>query len=212
MTDQALTTRRERRRRRSRRRLSRQVRALLASGLVLGVGASVTLAAWNDSEYAGGTVSAGHFTLEGSPDGANYSTTTAEAPHQLSFSTTSNLTPGARTYALFSVRTASGSVGGTVQLQGDDGNTGTLSSAMTYGVRTVAGTTCNASTFEGGSQVIPRGTSLTGDAGSSQSVAGNQGAVVHYCLELTLSSEAPNSVQGATATPLWHAVGTSSSE
>ncbi|GAB3190508.1 SipW-dependent-type signal peptide-containing protein [Nesterenkonia suensis] len=212
MTDRALTTRRERRRRRSRHVLSRRLRALMAGGLVLGVGASVTLAAWNDSEHAGGAVSAGHFTLEGSTDGTAFSSTTSEAPHQLSFTTTSDLIPGARTYALFSVRTTSGSIGGTVQLQGDDGNTGTLSSALTYGVRAVTGPTCTASAFGEGSPVVPRGTPLTGDADAEQPVAADQGSVVHYCLELTMSSEAPNSVQGTTATPQWHAVGASSSE
>lgn len=30
----------------------RKVRAILAGGLVLGVGAAVVLAAWNDSEFA----------------------------------------------------------------------------------------------------------------------------------------------------------------
>ena len=41
------------------------VRAILAGGLVLGVGAAVTLAAWNDSEFATGTFGAGSFNLEG---------------------------------------------------------------------------------------------------------------------------------------------------
>lgn len=199
------------RRRRSPGVLSRRVRAVLASGLVLGVGATVTLAAWNDSEFAGGTVSAGHFTLEGSVDGTSFSTTEAADPHQLSFSVTSALTPGQRTYALFSVRTTAGSTAGDIQLQGDDGNTGALANAMTYGVRTVAGATCSAATFDAGTVVVPRGTVLTGDATESQPVAADQGSVVHYCLELTLSSSAPNSVQGTSATPLWRAVGTSSS-
>ncbi|GAA3070693.1 MULTISPECIES: SipW-dependent-type signal peptide-containing protein [Actinomycetes] len=191
--------------------LSRRIRALAASGLVLGVGASVTLASWNDSEFAGGTVSAGHFTLEGSTDGSTFRTTDAEDPHQLSFTVASGLTPGQRTYALFSVRTAAGSAGGTVQLQGDDGNTGTLANAMTYGVRTISGTTCNAASFDAGTVVVSRGTALTGDAADSQTVAADQGSEVHYCLELTLSSTAPNQVQGTSTTPLWRAVGTSSS-
>lgn len=211
MTEEPLTTGRRRRHRRSR-RLSVKVRALLASGLVLGVGASVTLAAWNDSEHASGTVSAGHFTLEGSADGASFSTTTADSPHQLSFSVDSQLVPGGRTYALFSVRAASSSIGGTVHLQGDDANTGTLADALTYGVVTVTEPSCTAEAFSLGTQVVPRGTALTGGAESSQDVAPDQGSTVHYCLELTLSAEAPNAVQGGSTTPRWHAVGTSVSE
>jgi len=50
----------------------RKVRAVLAGGLVLGVGAAVTLAAWNDSEFATGTFTAGTFNLEGSTDGTTF--------------------------------------------------------------------------------------------------------------------------------------------
>src|SRR5690606_31735774 len=56
-----------------RRRRSRMIRALLAGGLVLGVGTAVTLAAWNDSEFASGTFRAGTFDLEGSTDGTTFS-------------------------------------------------------------------------------------------------------------------------------------------
>jgi len=48
----------------------RKVLAVLAGGLVLGVGAAVTLAAWNDSEFANGTFAAGTFNLEGSTTSA----------------------------------------------------------------------------------------------------------------------------------------------
>ena len=41
------------------------IRAILAGGIVLGVGAAVTLAAWNASEFATGTFQAGTFTIEG---------------------------------------------------------------------------------------------------------------------------------------------------
>src|SRR5690606_23874046 len=54
---------------------SRKVRALLAGGVVLGIGAAATLAAWNDSEYAGATFTAGSFNLEGAVDGADGSYT-----------------------------------------------------------------------------------------------------------------------------------------
>ena len=44
------------------------IRAILAGGLVLGVGAAVTLAAWNDSEFVTGTFTAGTFNLRGVDD------------------------------------------------------------------------------------------------------------------------------------------------
>lgn len=55
---------------------SRRSRALLAGGVVLGIGATATLAAYSDSEWASGTFSASpviNLTLEGSPDGTTWS-------------------------------------------------------------------------------------------------------------------------------------------
>ncbi|XSS44541.1 SipW-dependent-type signal peptide-containing protein [Propionibacteriaceae bacterium Y1685] len=46
---------------------SRKFRAALAGGLVLGIGAVVTLAAWTDDENAAGQFSAGTFTWSATP-------------------------------------------------------------------------------------------------------------------------------------------------
>lgn len=192
------------------RRLSVRARALLAGGLVLGVGATATLAAWNDSEHLGGTVTAGHFTLEGSTDGSSYSTSTADSPHAVSFSAADALVPGARSYAFFSVRTAAGSAGGELQVQGDDGNVGALPDALTYAVRTVSGTTCDADAFAGGGDVVGRGTPVTAAAETTQAVETDGASAVNYCLELTLAADAPNEVQGESAAPIWHVLGTTS--
>ncbi|SFH86076.1 hypothetical protein E3O11_09355 [Cryobacterium levicorallinum] len=50
----------------SRQKRNRRIRAVLAGGLVLGLGAAVTLAAWNDSEFARGSFAASGFNLVGS--------------------------------------------------------------------------------------------------------------------------------------------------
>lgn len=207
--ESSLSEGRTARRHAARRLRSRRVRAVLAAGSVLGLGAAVTLAAWNDSEYATGTVTAATFGVEGSVDGSSF--TSPEAPHSLAFSPSTDLTPGATSYALFSVRTQAGSTAGEVQVRADDGNTGGLHQHLTYGLRTVAGTSCDASSFESGSTVVERGSGMTADAASSQSLEADQGAAVNYCLELRLSSDAPNSAQGASATPVWEFLGTSSS-
>ncbi|MFE5775798.1 SipW-dependent-type signal peptide-containing protein [Brachybacterium sp. NPDC056505] len=85
---------------------SKKVRAVLAGGLVLGIGAAVTLAAWNDSEYARGDFSAGAFDLEGSTDGADYGEhPAADSAAALAFSVDpSNLAPGDSVSAPFAVR------------------------------------------------------------------------------------------------------------
>lgn len=69
----------------------RKVLAVLAGGLVLGVGAAITLAAWNDSEFATGTFTAGSFNLQGSTDGTTYAEHTA-APERRSRSARTSAT------------------------------------------------------------------------------------------------------------------------
>lgn len=185
-------------RRHRRRRASTKVRALLAGGLVLGVGASTTLAAWNDSESVTGTVTAGTFELQGSTDGSTYAS--QDSPHAVTFSPDAALLPGDSTYALFSVRTAPGSAGGQVTLEADAGNAEGLGAALDYGVATVGGTTCDSETFASG-----------GDGTAPQSLEGDAGSTVNYCLRLTLPDDAPNDVQGASVDPQWHATGTTTS-
>lgn len=83
-----------------------KVRAVLAGGLVLGIGAAVTLAAWNDSEFAQGTFTAGSFNLEGSTDGTTYEEhDVLNGPAALTFTTsTANMSPGDEVSAPFAVR------------------------------------------------------------------------------------------------------------
>src|SRR5690625_7957040 len=54
------------------RNTSKKFKALLAGGLVLGVGAAVTLAAWTDQEWAEGLFTTGSFNIESSIDGATF--------------------------------------------------------------------------------------------------------------------------------------------
>lgn len=201
---------------------SRRVRALLASGLVLGVGATMTLASWNDSEYAGGSIEAGSFAIEGSTTGQNdFTASSAENPHSLTIAledATSEgvLYPGSTTYALFSVRAAEGSLGGTVQVLANEANAEGLGAYLTYGVREISGTTCNATSFnaEDSTNVVSRGSALTEGAPSDnvQTLGPNAASSVNYCLELVLPVDANNEAQTLTATPQWEFVGTSLSE
>lgn len=50
----------------------RKAQAVTAGGIVLGIGAIVTLAAWNDSEFAEGLFGSGDFNLEVSTDGEDF--------------------------------------------------------------------------------------------------------------------------------------------
>lgn len=194
---------------------SRRIRALLASGLVLGVGATITLAAWNDSEYATGSVTAGHFSVEGSADGSDFSLSEPEAPHSISFTPEADLFPGHRTYALFSVRTTAGSLAGTVQANALGGTNEVLDQYLTYSISTTETGQCDTvADFTSGSVVIERGTGLGDSPENSLPVEADGatiGSQIDYCLELTLAEDAGNDAQTQTTVPSWEFFATSTS-
>lgn len=131
---------------------------MLAAGLVLGVGGAVTLAAWNDSEYATGTFAACTFNMQGSTDGTVYADhATSGAAVTLPFTVApTNLSPGATVYSPFAVRLAAGTTtGASVAVQAVT-NTGTVTNP-TYTLVTSTSITCNAAavTAATGSAMLP---------------------------------------------------------
>jgi predicted ribosomally synthesized peptide with SipW-like signal peptide len=127
----------------SRRRGRRKIAALLAGGLVAGVGTMATLASWNDSEFASGTFTAGHFDLEGSTDGGRtYSQhPTAEEAGVLNFELpVTNLSPGSWINGELKVRLAQGTTNNAqFRLQGA-GTSGHLKGVAVYTWRDFEGT------------------------------------------------------------------------
>lgn len=97
----------------------RKVQAVLAGGTVLGIGALVTLAAWNDSEFAEGLFGAGAFNLEGAvvaePDDDDFDDhDSIDGAAQLTFAA-DEMIPGETVYAPFHVRLDEATtVGGTL--------------------------------------------------------------------------------------------------
>ena len=83
-----------------------KARAILAGGLVLGVGAAITLAAWTDNEWATGVFGSGNFGIEGSTDGTAFSDHPSEAEAaDLAFTVgAENLAPDDVVYAPFAVQ------------------------------------------------------------------------------------------------------------
>ena len=84
----------------------RKAAAVLAGGLVLGVGVMATLASWNDSEFANASFAAGTFVFQGSTDGTAYDDHAAiGSAAALSFTApVANLTPNDVVAAPFAVR------------------------------------------------------------------------------------------------------------
>lgn len=140
----------------------RKVRALLAGGLVLGIGAAVTLAAWTDNVFGDAQFKTGSWNLQGSFDGlttwGEYQVD-ASAGH-FQFSTGFDaLSPGTTVYAPVALRigpTASTS-GATVQLLGATGGDTDLKPALRYSVyRGVPSTTCTAAGIGAGTAWVAR--------------------------------------------------------
>jgi len=185
---------------------SRKIRAILAGGMVVGVGAAVTLAAWNDSEFATGTFTAGSFDMVGSIDGTNFASHTSAPGATLGFSTNFNnlspnttvaapfvlhLTPTTTTSATVAVATAAGS--------------GAAATNLTYGIVAVANF---AACVPGatGTTIVPAGTGMSAVTSAvtfqlAKSVDGTAvGANEYLCIQVTAGS---GLVQGSGATGTW---------
>ena len=186
-----------------------RIRALLAGGLVLGTGATSTLASWNDGEYATGSFTAARFGIEGKlPAETDYGKHTGSNAAVLGFTpAVTGLLPGATAYAAFAVRATSGSIAGSVRL-----TAGTPTGALTdlrYGVRTVSTPAqCNASGYPGGTSVILDNSTLDTSAGVSQTLAADR-TPVYYCFAISLPVGASNSMQSQSRAQSWQFVATS---
>ena len=187
-----------------------RIRALFAGGLVLGVGATSTLASWNDAEYARSTFTAGKFGIEGKlPIESSYIKHASTDAALLNFSpNVAGLFPGGTSYAAFAVRTTTGSMAGSVRL-----TAGIPSGALTelrYGVRTVSAMAqCNAAEYVNGGSVIPENSTLGTSAAASQQLAAD-GTPVYYCFALSLPFGASSGMQGMSMTQTWQFIATSS--
>jgi len=201
---------------------NRKVRAVMAGGVVLGIGAAVTLAAWNDSEFAQGIFTTGQFNLEGSIDGAAFDDNDTEASAaEMTFSA-ENMVPGETTYAPFWVRLdAATTVDGTIAAdtglslvsadnEGSEDNT----EALSYNVYQIpADATCEAAAADGATAIAAADTLSTSDIGPATTIelaAGDEeapGGAVQLCFEITADDD--TLAQGTTTTATWEVTATS---
>nr|WP_314841213.1 SipW-dependent-type signal peptide-containing protein [uncultured Microbacterium sp.] len=195
----------------------RKVLAVLAGGLVLGVGAAVTLAAWNDSEFATGTFTAGSFNIEGSTTSAttgyaehNTAGTAATLAFQLP-AVASSMSPGDVVYAPFWVRLSSTTTNNATLIPtGVTAGTGGNEANLSYTVTAIApGATCGAGAT---GTPVATGSSLSTQTGPASvplakgATAGTAGTAVQLCFAVTAGSAL---TQGAPATATWQFTATS---
>lgn len=188
----------------------RKAAAVLAGGLVLGVGAVNTLAAWTDNEQAQATFATGVFALESRVAAGSFADHTA-SPAQLQFNAAS-VSPGSLHYAFIDVKTT-----GTSTLAGmasfkpgtvSDDAAGLADFLKLRAVVIGSTTTCNAAALDGTTLVAVNAVpAALGDR--PLSAAG--GNTLRYCLEVSMVANAPSTLQGKNAKVTWTVAGTSDS-
>jgi len=199
----------------ARRARNRRLKAVLAGGLVLGVGAAVTLAAWNDSEFAQGTFAAGDFNLEGSVDGiayAEHATAVADddsaGPALLDFTVpTLNLAPGDVVTSAFAVRLDATTTNPANLVVSAEGTSGVVTN-LTYSLVQTATFGCGGTEVE---TLVPTDTAIgvvpTGPAVAlADGATGVAGAPVFVCFTVTAGDDLE---EGQTGTATWEFLATS---
>lgn len=195
---------------------NRKIRAILAGGLVLGVGAAVTLAAWSDSEFATGIFGAGHFNIQGGTDGVAFSdhASTGTAANLGFTAGFDNLSPNDTIAAPFVLRLDPETTNNATVSVNSASITGTAATELTYGIVQVDSIEACDSTAAGTQTIVPSGTAMDSVTGAStftlakSEVDGQAGARVFLCVQVTAGSTI---AQGDTATGTWEFLGTSNS-
>jgi predicted ribosomally synthesized peptide with SipW-like signal peptide len=185
------------------------IRAILAGGLVLGVGAAVTMAAWNDSEFVTGTFTAGTFNMQGSTtDGTTFTDHPVGSPGTLTFTVAPLLlSPGDTVYAPFALRLAANTTNNAnVVITAPSTTTGVVTN-LTYEVDRTTAFTCGSGTVDStGTALITAGTAVTGVAGPNTFVLNkgapvtSAGATQFLCFKVTAGALL---TQGQTGTVTW---------
>lgn len=201
----------------------RKLQAVLAGGAVLGVGAVMTLAAWNDSEFAEGIFGSGSFNLEGAPavapaDGDYTDHDTEAAAASLDFAA-ENMVPEETVYAPLTVRLDEATtVGGTIEADGgitiDSSSTGDNVDNLSYTVYTGV-ETCDASGVTAG-EVVASGDTLNAGGPVNETApidltAGSEdaaGTPALLCFEVQAAT-AESFAQGTGANATWEVIATS---
>lgn len=212
----------------TRSRRTRKIAAIAAGTLVVGVGATYTLATWTDSEWvwggaAGDAPGIGTSIFEVQQDTsspftgpgsfADFETNPGDV---LVFSTGAlALSPGDTVYAPVALRTTTASSAGNVELQGAVNATGIdfqdddeeLWDAVRVTVHTATGDTppsaCAPDFDAAGWGTIVSGAELATVADSGQGLEAAAASTQHYCFALTLPAGSSSDLQGRTIAPAW---------
>lgn len=188
-------------------RRHRKATALMAGGLVAGIGAMTTLASWNDAEYASATLGAGVFNMQSSVNGTDYADhfgTLASPSAKLAFSApVENLTSNDQIYAPLALRLSEGTdyeATATLQISGITGDIAAM--LRYYSVYRTNTFGCASAADLSSATIILDGsvaeTSTTFDL--PKPATGSDGEPVNLCFVVLAK---PNLPQGSTGAVTW---------
>lgn len=181
-----------------RKRKSRKRKAILASGAVLGVGAVVTLAAWNDTVFGAGTFGIGDtaWNVQASVDGTNFDEyADSAAPGVISFPVVAgvnpiNLMPGQTTKGSFWLKETKGFMDADVTIQAPANATNTLAQALYVTIK------------DGSTTLVNNKQLSTSGVATTFRVTKNTAKKIDF--EVTLPANAnPNLLVDTSVTPRW---------
>ncbi|HEX4442056.1 MAG TPA: acyl-CoA dehydrogenase [Galbitalea sp.] len=212
-------------------RARNKVFAITSAGLVVGVGAAMTLATWTDTEWdfagLGNVPGLGTSTFVVQQDASNPYTGTefgnfnSNPGNSLTFTTGAlALSPGVSVAAPVALETTAPSIAGTLQLEAAVPATGVTSNDTTNHlwnelqlqvgwVSTTPGETVpDCTTSLAGYTSIVLDTTTTPGLGATpavgtQDLEAASGNTLHYCFVVTLPADADSSYQGLTVAPAW---------
>ena len=204
--------------------------ALLSGGVILGLGATATLASWNDEEWVNGGisgttsgVSTSSFNVEQNR-GTGWGDFATSPGGNLTFTApTSGLTPGDAAYTQVSLRTSSGSVAGELELSaGTSAPTPAFAATsiplwdaleLRVVVTTGAAGTCDAGAFTSTADYVvgdfAAGVGMDQPGSLTRSLDAGSANQQNYCFQLLLPSGSSPSLMGLGVSPMWEFVATS---
>jgi predicted ribosomally synthesized peptide with SipW-like signal peptide len=199
--------------------VSARIKAVLAGALVLGVGGSMTVAAWTDDTYAQGSFGTSVFDVESNVSkpyvAAGTWSDAATGPGSTLVFNAAAMSPTVSFYAPIAIRTKTNSTSGSVALLAPTlTGSSALNAAMQYrAVRLAGSETCSVAAFTAGAVYMVgnattysplatgQNTGVTNTLTAATSTAA--GVPTQFCLEVRLPSGAANTLQGQTAVATW---------
>ncbi|UKA53369.1 SipW-dependent-type signal peptide-containing protein [Arthrobacter sp. FW305-BF8] len=195
----------------------RKLKAILAGGLVLGIGAAVTLAAWNDSEFAFGDFRSGKFNVQSSVDGTTFTDhSSAEAADRadLDFSANyDNMSPNDIVAAPYALRLEeSTTYRGSLEVESVTAG-GLAAPHLSYRIIKVnsfadCSATATGAVIASGPQLDARANVTPVFLAKPEKLEGNDnpGEITNLCIQVTAGDDLP---QGTAANATWKFVATS---